>query len=626
MLSMAGCSWFNGTMRSQSPDEAKPDEPQTRLIGDIAVPTGIWPARVEAVGLITGLHGTGADPSPSPQRAALVEEMQIRGIANPDTILASGDVSLVMLQAYLRPGIQKGDHFDVELRVLSQSDTTSLRGGYLLETRLTEMDLAKDKAQRPTRVLRGNPLALAKGPVLVDPTADPKDRVALCRGRIPGGGVCLKNRPLGLVLTAGQHNVLDDSKPDPAAIKSRMRNAVYNSKVANAVNKRFHTIQNGVKVGVAKAVDDQLVELQVHPRYKDNIARYIQVVRALPVSETAPERMKRINALQGQLLEPATAAGAALQLEALGPDGVDALLKGAQSKNPEVRFYAAEALAYLDRREAAEPLGQIARDQPAFRVFALTALSAMQDFAAYGQLRELLSAPSAETRYGAFRALWAMNEKDPLVKGEALGNQFHYHVLDVAGPPMLHLTRNRLAEIVLFGPDQRLLVPLAFSAGNEIMVTSSPEGEISVSKFSVADGDQKRTVSTRLDDVIRAIVELGGTYPDVVQALEEAKKLGALPGRLEVDALPEAGRSYDRIPEGESAEPDQTDQQAADNPPAKKVTPSSPSPELFDKRGGKSNNAEGTPGDKSDGKSATNDAPDEKSSTKKGFFARMLGR
>ena len=56
-----------------------------------------------------------------------------------------------------------------------------------------------------------------------------------------------------------------------------------------------------------------------------------------------------------------------------------------------MRFYAAEALAYLDRREAAEPLGQIARDQPAFRVFALTALSAMQDYAAYEQLRDLLS-------------------------------------------------------------------------------------------------------------------------------------------------------------------------------------------------------------------------------------------
>ena len=99
-----------------------------------------------------------------------------------------------------------------------------------------------------------------------------------------------------------------------------------------------------------------------------------------------------------------------MQLEAIGSEGAETLLKGIQSNDPEVRFYSAEALAYLDRREAAEPLGQIAREQPAFRVFALTALSAMQDFSAYEQLRDLLSLPSAETRYGAFRSLWAMKK------------------------------------------------------------------------------------------------------------------------------------------------------------------------------------------------------------------------
>ena len=57
--------------------------------------------------------------------------------------------------------------------------------------------------------------------------------------------------------------------------------------------------------------------------------------------------------------------------------------------------------------------------------------------------------------------------------------------------------------------------------------------------------DQKRVVTTRIDDVIRAIAELGGTYPDVVQAIEEAKTAGCLEGRFEVDALPEEGRSYD---------------------------------------------------------------------------------
>ena len=124
------------------------------------------------------------------------------------------------------------------------------------------------------------------------------------------------------------------------------------------------------------------------------------------------------------------------------------------------------------------------------------------------------------------------------MRGEQLRGQFSYHMLDTPGVPMVHVTRSRRAEVVLFGRDQRFTTPIAVNAGNQIMITNTGRDEISVSKFTVGDADQKRTVSTRLDDVIQAVVELGGTYPDVVQALQEAKAAGALPSRFEVEALP----------------------------------------------------------------------------------------
>ena len=391
------------------------------------------------------------------------------------------------------------------------------------------------------------------------------------------------------------------------------------------MNRRFHTFRDGCKEGMAKALTNEYIELKVHPRYKDNVGRYVQVVRALPITETAPERTERIAVLQSQLLDPETSANAALQLEALGTEGVDTLLKGIKSQDTEVRFYAAEALAYLDRREAAVPLGQIARDQPAFRVFALTALSAMQDFAAADQLRELLSAPSAETRYGAFRALWAMNNNDPLVKGEMLGGDFHYHVLDVGGQPMIHVTRSRLAEIVLFGSGQQLLTPLALNAGNDIMVTSQGGDQITVSKFSVAEGDQKRTISTRVDEVIRAIVELGGNYPDVVQALQEAKTSGALPSRFEVDALPGMGRAYDRIADDGANEAEKDDGKKPAEP-AVAAVPAGRTPDLFYQKTSADSSVEGKTGGKSDDQSADDVDSSEKPKPEKGFFAKMLGR
>lgn len=598
LLIVSGCSWFNGlTMRSQSPEE-KPEEPTApvKFVGDIAAPTGLQPSLVNAVGLITGLHGTGSDPGPSPQRQALLEEMQTRGVENPNSVLASGNVSLVVVQGVLRAGIQKGDRFDVDVRVLSQSDTTSLRGGYLLETRLAETAVLDNQMHH------GNLLGLAKGPVMVDPSADPKkDRILLCRGKVLGGGVCLKSRPLGLVIVP-EHKTVQRS-----------------AQVATAVNRRFHTYRNGVKEGMAKAKTDEYIELSLHPRYKDNIARYIQVIRGLSLHESATERMTRLVSLGEHLLDRETAAEAALQLEGLGADGVPALLKGLSSNDLEVVFYSAEALAYLDRREAAEPLGRIAREQPAFRVFALTALSAMQDFAATDQLREMLSTASAETRYGAFRSLWTMNNQDSLVKGDVIGG-FHYHVLDVAGPPMIHVTRNRLEEIVIFGRDHQLQTPLTINAGNEIMITSSGGDTISVSKFTVADGDQKRTVSTRLDDVIRAAVELGATYPDIVQALQEAKNSGALTARFEVDALPEAGREYTRDSEDAGSA-------TAQDPKAEHhKAPSSPSPDLFAKRPDKPVETPEKAAGKASASDNSDDEDEETAKPKKGFFGRLFGK
>ncbi|MGA2062227.1 MAG: flagellar basal body P-ring protein FlgI [Thermoguttaceae bacterium] len=591
-------------MRSQSPDEALPEKHESKLVGDFAVPFGLYPVRIEAIGMVWGLKGTGSDPAPSSERSVLLDEMQTRGVTEPNTILASGNASLVKVQGVLRPGIQKGDNFDIEVRVPGQSETTSLRGGYLLETRMAEM------AYLGGQYHEGKLLAKAEGPIMVDPLADPKtDRVSVCRGRVLGGGLALKSRSLGLVL-----------KPEHQTV-------VNSSRIENAVNKRFHTCANGIKNGVAKAKTEEYVELAVHPRYKDNIDRYVKVVRAVAISETPSQRMERISALEQQLLEPDTTKSAqaqldaieaaALQLEAIGIDGVPVLLKGIGSKDPKVRFYSAEALAYLDRREAAAPLGEAAREQPAFRVFALTALSSMQDFGAYEQLRDMLSGSSAEIRYGAFRALWTMNKKDALVVGENINDQFKYHVLDVSGPPMIHVTHNRLPEIVLFGKEQNFLTPISVNAGNQIMVNSTNPQEITVSKFAVKEADQKRVVSAKVNEVIRAVAELGGTYPDVVQMLQEAKASGALPSRFEIDALPEAGRTYTRIPT-DSGDIEQSKT-------TEKATSGKSAPDLFYKKVDKSTSDDGDDAAKTSKNDASDENSKEKPEPKHGFFGKIFG-
>jgi hypothetical protein len=530
----AGCA--GPAVRSQSPeDDMASIERQVRLVESAAGPFGMHFVKAESTALVVGLADTGSDPPPSPQRAELMADMQARGVINPNSVLASPTTALVVVRTFLPPAAQRGDTLDLEVVVPPHNDTTSIAGGWLMETRL------KEKAVLNGAVHNGNVLAVGSGPLLVDP-AGPNDKMSQLRGLVLGGGKVSHNRSLGLM------------------IKSDEKSVFLSKQIGDALNRRFHNYAHGVQQGVATPKTDAYIELLLYPRYKYNMPRYMRVVRSIAIHESPQEQAGRLKLLEKQLLDPVTSSTAALRLEAIGKDGIPVLQTGLKMSDPEVRFYSAEALAYLDDASAAKTLGETARNQPAFRAHALTAMSALNDVESADELRALLDVPSAETRYGAFRALWAMNPNDPSIQGDDCNGRFFYYSLRTGGPPMVHVTHSFRAEVVTFGPDQLLQLPLSVEAGKAIVVNGS-NGEdgpadgahITVSRFEAGKPDQKRVVSCRLDEVIRAIVELEGNYPDVVQFLQQVKACGALTCRFEVDALPNPTRLYDRTKNDGSA-------------------------------------------------------------------------
>jgi len=242
------------------------------LISNVAHPYGLGYIKLEAVSMATGLSGTGEDPAPSPQRAALMDEMSRREVENPKQMLASPETALVLVRGFLRPGIQAGDRFDIEVRTSSRSETTSLRGGHLLETRLSEMAVLGDQ------VRRGHLMAVAQGAVLVDPTADSEEETVLAtRGRVLSGGIVTKSRNLGLILDHDRQSIR------------------LSQKIGKAINARFHSYIDGQKKGVATPKTDEFVELVLHPRYKDNVGRYMRVVRNIALNESSTQRQARHN-------------------------------------------------------------------------------------------------------------------------------------------------------------------------------------------------------------------------------------------------------------------------------------------------------------------------------------------
>jgi flagellar basal body P-ring protein FlgI len=561
-----GCS--NMLTRGQSPELDAEAEEGPELVGDYTRPWGLNWVRLESVALVTNLPNTGSDPPPGEARSRLIAEMMSHEVRGADKVLASPATSLVLCTAYLPPGVQKGDVFDVEVRVPSRSETSSLRGGWLMQTRLRQMQVLAGQ------VHSGSVDGLAQGDLLVDAVFEGSDdKVLETRARVLGGGVSAITRPMGLMVAK-----------DGASIRMA-------TMIGAAVNSRFYTFDAGVKKGVAVPKRDNYIDLAVSPRYKHNLARYLRVVRNIAVRENPVQRIERMQLLEKKLLEPTSAPLASLQLEAIGPEATATLKGGLASSDPEVRFYAAEALAYLDQPEAAAPLGQAARDEAAFRWHALTALASMTHVTALDALNELLHVPSIETRYGAFRALRTRNAVDPATKGELLEKKFRYHVVPTTGEPLVHIARSRIPEIVVFGHEQRLKNPKFLFAGRQIMVTTLENGDLKVGRFQAGQDTQYETCSTELDALIRTIARLGGGYSEVVQCLQEAHKAGCLEARLAVEALPRPNRKFyrddDPLPEAPADEPgsegaaSSSASATADAGPPVERRAATPSPEMF---------------------------------------------
>jgi flagellar basal body P-ring protein FlgI len=533
-----------GDKNRKDSDDSDRKEPKT--IGDIASVAGLSTYPVEGVGLIVGLSDTGSDPAQGPDRNWLVLDMQKRGLTNVEEILRSPTTALVKVRAKIPPAVRscktagcwckdtstkksdadllrphKGDTFDVEVEVPSRDTTTSLKGGWLLETWLFET----------VGELSGHVYGKASGPVLVGGGLDGSSEspADLKRGRVLGGGTAKEDRSFALVIDSD-------------------RTARWTIQIANRINDRFPTRTRDGK-SIAEPKNGQRVHLRVPPRYRQNMARYLEILRYMPLSQDASQEAERIAWYSEDLTDPAKARLAALRLEGIGKHAAESLKQGLTSSDPDVRFFAAEALAYLDDPKSADVLAQVAREIPEYRAHALTALSSLDEPIAPLKLHELTDGTnSVELRYGAFRALRAVDPDDTVISGEIVGDELFLHQVASAGTPCIHLSSRDRPEIVLFGRELQMQTPLLLKAGNNITLQASAgSNKVQLSRFTRGEPVRHLTATLQVRDVVRKAVMLGASYPDIVAMLVQADKQYNLPGRLELDAVPDPNQFVVRL-------------------------------------------------------------------------------
>jgi len=520
MATLPGCisPWF-GSKDSNEPADYNWDK--VHVVGDLAVPLGLNSAKVQGVSMVTELRGTGSDPNPSPVRDMLLQEMRIRQVEKPQRQLASPNTSLVILETVIPPGAKKGDRVDVIVDCPSDSDTTSLEYGYCLEGRMTE------KAMLGGRIREGKKIASASGPIVLESVIEgTKTSRTQKRGLILGGAELLEERPLALGLVEGRASV------------------VASARIGAAINTRFFMYVRGSKEGVATPKNDKVVALKVHPKYHDNIPRYVNVIRNVPLSQATSYRVKRLGELQLELLDAGSTQSAAMKLEAMGDESLPVLKKGLDSQHELVRFCSAEALAYLDQNISIEPLREAAANSNAFRYRAIMALRSMDELEAFDALETLLHAEGAETRYGAFDALKKRASHLPSIRGVKLPNGIELHHVRSAANPMIHVRMVDRPEIVLFGDDTRLRGPVTYLGANGLTIRSVDNRKVRITRFVSRGDDQFAECESDIKEVIRTLVDLGAEYGEVIRTLFALRKEEYILARVEVNAMPRSDRKY----------------------------------------------------------------------------------
>jgi len=532
LLVLAGCT-PPSQLRAKAAEEGEGVHYDIPTIGDRTAIGNAEPMQLGGVGLVEGLEGTGGDCTHDSYRTRLADELRKQGVQNIPELLKSPDCALVIVEAQIPPGTVPGDKLDVEVKLPPGSRATSLRGGVLHKCYLYNFDFTRNLRpdySGPQGLLLGHKRAEAQGAILVT-DGEGGGR----QGRIWQGAICKAEQPLSLVMNP------DSQQARFTALTMERINATF---LGSGRGKRDSTI--------AHTSNNISVALRVPIQYRHNLPRYLRVVRAIPLMDSSDlppkegdDKRSYRQKLTDDLLEPSRTVIASIRLEALGDRSISALKLGLKSPHPLVRFSSAEALAYLGSPAGCEELGRAASKYPILRAYALSALASLNEAASVLQLQRMISSDlDDEARTGAFRALWLLNEREPMVRGQQLGS-FWVHSIAPNNRPLIFISTQKRAEVVMFGKTPALKPPFSLLAG-EFTVTASSDSAAAVISWVPRDGELvRKTCGLEVGEVIRSMAEMGAGFPDTLAMLQQASGCGSISCPVRIDNLPEPGSVYE---------------------------------------------------------------------------------
>ncbi len=510
--------------REEIRDTLKSDQ-RPKLIRDVAVARTPTVTRLENIAIVSGLNGTGGDAKPSTQRDKLLNEMRRRDVARPNQFIQDSSTAMVTAEVIVPPAATKMERLDVQVKLSKQAEGTDLRGGWLMETSLAEASLLGGQVQE------GFEAAMAQGALVTRAQSTGSDTLEdKCLGLVVGGGLLLKDRPIGI------------------DIRSDFADAVTMAAIAPAINKRFTVFTGQKHIGAATPETAGHIDLKIPADYRFDPVHFTNIVMHLGFLETAEQQAERIELCRSKLLDPTTARDAAWQLEAIGKAGIPALAEAVSNSNPEIRFYAAHSLAYLQQEQAVVALAELAKTEPAFRAMALNGLAVMKQFSAGEALAELLHSDDIEARYGAVLALRKRDASDPQVRGIAINNVGHILQVPSRARAAVAISLTMHPEVAIFGDNPKVRLSAFEYLNPHLLLSAKSAGKISISYLTPGKQDRVTEVNDDVRSVLVGISEVGGNYGDWVAFLSKCHRGKLTDAIVAINPVPTAGRVYQRSP------------------------------------------------------------------------------
>jgi flagellar basal body P-ring protein FlgI len=449
-------------------------------IGALTYYDGMGPMRVRGYGLVVGLGKNGSSDCPRPIYDRLVQSLykhhrfssSVVGERNisPEQLIADPDTAVVLVQGEIPPAAVEETRFDVGVMALPGTQTKSLRGG-----RLFTADLEVFREVGPSASISGQVLAMAAGPVFLNPFAegDAATKSNPLEGIVVGGGFVVKDRRVRLVLT------------QPSYPKARQ--------IQDRINSQFSG-----PTKVADALSPSFIQLHVPQEYRDDTGHFLALVRSLYLTRDPSFEASRATTLAEEIIHPAAPHAQISQcFEGLGRAALPKLNELYAHNKDYVSFHAAVAGMRLGDHVACDCLAMhAAKVDGEFRYQAIRALAEAKGMgAAAVALRKLLHDSDTRVQIAAYEAL--VKRDDPTIESIPIaGDNFVLDHIPDASTNFIYVKRTVSRRIAMFGDKLQCSPPVLYRA---------PDGSVTI---NAGAGDEELTV-------LRSVVASGSMSPPI---------------------------------------------------------------------------------------------------------------